>query len=96
MQSPERDLWVAVLARMLLDTAIPDSAQGPAALDRDAARHWLRAGGPNFRRVCWMAGLDPAFVHQRYLAGLINPRALHGNGPDGLRQRRRYRRDDVA
>jgi len=73
---PEKDLWVAVLTRAVLD-----ACKGPPALDmtrranvchkshykynRDQARHFFLRGGSHFRHVCEMAGRDPNYVQQK-------------------------------
>ena len=73
---PEKDLWVAVLCRAVLD-----ACKGPPKLDmsrysnhshknqytydRDQARHFFLQGGKHFREVCEMAGRDPDYIQQR-------------------------------
>jgi len=73
---PEKDLWVAVLCRAVLD-----ACKGPPALDltsranishhnhykydRRAARHFFMEGGKHFREVCEMAGRNPEYVQNR-------------------------------
>ena len=73
---PEKDLWVAVLTRAVLD-----ACKGPPQLDmtrkankshknhyqydRDQARHFFLEGGKHFREVCEMAGRNPAYVQAK-------------------------------
>ena len=73
---PEKDLWVAVLTRAVLD-----ACKGPPDLDmtrkantahkslyrynRDQARHFFMEGGAHFRDVCEMAGRDPMYVKEK-------------------------------
>ena len=73
---PEKDLWVAVLCRAVLD-----ACKGPPDLDmtrkanithknhyhfdRDQARHFFLNGGPHFRHICEMAGRNPEYVQAR-------------------------------
>jgi len=73
---PEKDLWVAVLTRAVLD-----ACKGPPDLDmtrkanishkshykynRDAARHFFIEGGRHFRDICEMAGRNPAYVQAK-------------------------------
>ena len=73
---PEKDLWVAVLCRAVLD-----ACKGPPDLDmtrrankshkslynynRDQARHFFMEGGAHFRHICEMAGRNPAYVQQK-------------------------------
>jgi len=73
---PEKDLWVAVLCRAVLD-----ACKGPPALnmkvpanithknhykfDRRSARHFFMTGGSHFRLICEMAGRNPDYVQAR-------------------------------
>ena len=73
---PEKDLWVAVLARAALD-----AWKGPPNLDmsrranvshknywnynQDQARHFFLEGGSHFNLICEMAGRNPDYVQQR-------------------------------
>ena len=73
---PEKDLWIAVLTRAVLD-----ACKNPPRLDmtrkantahkslykynRDQARHFFMEGGAHFRDVCEMAGRDPAYVKEK-------------------------------
>ena len=73
---PEKDLWVAVLCRAVLD-----ACKGPPRLDmsryanhshknqytydRDQARHFFIEGGPYFRHVCRFAGRNPDYVQEK-------------------------------
>jgi len=73
---PEKDLWVAVLTRAVLD-----AVKGPPQLDmsrranichkshykynREAARHFFLEGGKYFREICEMAGRNPAYVRAK-------------------------------
>ena len=70
---PEKDLWIAVLCRAVLD-----AVKGPPKLDmslysntshknqytydRDQARHFFLKGGKHFREICEMAGRNPDYV----------------------------------
>ena len=73
---PEKDLWVAVLCRAVLD-----ACKGPPQLnmskhsnvshknqytyDRDQARHFFLEGGSHFRHICEMAGRNPDYVQAK-------------------------------
>ena len=73
---PEKDLWVAVLTRAVLD-----ACKGPPDLDmsrpanithqhhyhyaRDQARHFFKEGGYHFRLICEMAGRNPEYVQNK-------------------------------
>ena len=73
---PEKDLWVAVLCRAVLDACKgpPDlnmdlkcnrSHQNIYTFDRDQARHFFKEGGFHFRLICEMAGRNPAYVQAK-------------------------------
>ena len=73
---PEKDLWIAVLCRAVLD-----ACKGPPCLDmklrsnvshknhwsynQDQARHFFLKGGAHFRNICEMAGRNPEYVQAR-------------------------------
>ena len=73
---PEKDLWVAVLCRAVLD-----ACKGPPQLDmtrkankshkslynfnREAARHFFMEGGFHFNLICEMAGRNPTYVQDK-------------------------------
>ena len=79
---PEKDLWVAVLCRAVLD-----AVKGPPMLnmelksnrthqniytyDRDQARHFFIEGGTHFRLICEMAGRNPDYVQSKVRKVLI-------------------------
>jgi len=73
---PEKDLWVAVLARAALD-----AFKGPPRLNmgllsnitrkhyydynKEQARHFFLTGGSHFNEVCEMAGRNPKYVKEK-------------------------------
>ena len=73
---PEKDLWVAVLCRAVLD-----ACKGPPQLDmsrranvshkntyhynRDQAQHFFMDGGYHFNLICEMAGRNPTYVQDK-------------------------------
>jgi hypothetical protein len=73
---PEKDLWIAVLCRAVLD-----ACKGPPDLDmtrrankshkslynynRDQARHFFMEGGYHFNLICEMAGRNPTYVQAK-------------------------------
>ena len=83
---PEKDLWIAVLCRAVLD-----ACKGPPDLDmtrkanvshknyynynRDQARHFFMEGGTHFRLICEMAGRNPDYVQ-----GKVRKVILRKNG----------------
>jgi len=73
---PEKDLWVAVLCRAVLDACKgpPDldmskttniTHQNHYHYDRDQARHFFMEGGFHFNLICEMAGRNPAYVQDK-------------------------------
>tara|TARA_Y100001963_G_C6611866_1_gene367443 strand:+ start:209 stop:736 length:528 start_codon:yes stop_codon:yes gene_type:complete len=73
---PEKELWVAVLCRAILDAVkgpphldmtlkANRSHKNHYAYDRDQARHFFMEGGPYFRHVCRFAGRDPDYVQEK-------------------------------
>ena len=73
---PEKDLWVAVLTRAVLDACKgpPDlNMSRPANIphknlygyNRRAARHFFLTGGAHFNHICEMAGRNPEYVQQQ-------------------------------
>ena len=74
--SPERELWVAVLGRALLD-AFKESPNLNLKLrmnkthdmyfkyNRDQARHFFLEGGDYFTEVCEMAGRNATYVKEK-------------------------------
>ena len=79
---PEKDLWVAVLTRAVLD-----AVKGPPQLDlnlqsnithqnhytynQDQARHFFIEGGKHFRMICEMAGRNPEYVQAKVRRALL-------------------------
>jgi len=84
--SPERDLWIAVLGRALLD-AFREAPKLNLNLpvgkthgmyykyNRDQARHFFLQGGEYFKEVCEMAGRNPQYVKEK-----IRKLILRANG----------------
>ena len=84
--SPERDLWVAVLGRALLD-AFGESPKLNLSLrmnathgmyykyNREQARHFFLEGGDYFTEVCEMAGRNATYVKEK-----VRKLVLRANG----------------
>ena len=84
--SPERELWIAVLGRALLDAfREPPNLNLKFQMNRthdmyykynrDQARHFFLSGGEYFREVCEMAGRDPTYVTEK-----VRKLVLRANG----------------
>lgn len=52
------------------DHSIRDAKRTDAELRQADA--WIRAGGKHFRKCCALAGYDPDFIRECYVAGKIN------------------------
>lgn len=69
-QTPERQLWCAVLGR-----ALEDALGNPGGVGDDSARHraiaearaWFVEDGFDFRRACEAAGIEPDVMRDRVL-----------------------------
>jgi hypothetical protein len=79
---PEKDLWVAVLCRAVLDACKGPphlnmsrksnvSHQNYYTFDRNQARHFFLEGGPHFRLICEMAGRNPDYIQQKIRALIL-------------------------
>ena len=89
---PEKDLWVAVLCRAVLDACKgpPDLDMTRAAnithknhyhYDRDQARHFFMEGGSHFRLICEMAGRNPDYVQARVRAAILRKKGWNVDVP---------------
>ena len=57
---PEKDLWVAVLCRAVLD-----ACEGPFDHPQIEARNFFVNGGYHFKLICEMAGRNPEYVQEK-------------------------------
>jgi len=89
---PEKDLWVAVLCRAVLDACKgpPDldmtrkaniTHQNHYHFDRDQARHFFLEGGAHFRHICEMAGRNPMYVQQKIRKILLRKKGWNVDVP---------------
>lgn len=60
-------LMQAVVIKAVRDACAEDVPYHGHAFDRAKARRWLTEGGPDFREVCSMAGLDGDAIQERAL-----------------------------
>ena len=76
VELPEKDLWVAVLARAALDAfkgpprlnmGLPSNITRKHYYDynKDQACHFFLTGGSHFNEVCEMAGRNPKYVREK-------------------------------
>ena len=89
---PEKDLWVAVLCRAVLDAVKgpPDldmtskaniSHQNHFQFDRRAARHFFLEGGAHFNLICEMAGRNPSYVQNKVRKILLRKNGWNADVP---------------
>lgn len=57
--SPERRLWVNVIALALRDAFVSTDKSQLSEISRREAREWLLMGCKDFNEVCSLAGIDP-------------------------------------
>ena len=99
---PEKDLWVAVLCRAVLDACKgpPDLDMTRAAnithknhyhFDRDQARHFFMEGGPHFNLICEMAGRNPDYVQARIKKVILRKKGWNVDVPITSHYRRSER-----
>ncbi len=73
---PEKELWVAVLTRAVLDAvkgaprlnlslSSNVTHQNNYTYDRDQARHFFMQGGSHFNLICELAGRNPEYVQAK-------------------------------
>ena len=73
---PEKQLWVAVLTRAVLDAckgaprlnlslSSNVTHQNHYTYDRDQARHFFMKGGSHFNLICELAGRNPEYVQAK-------------------------------
>lgn len=70
--SPEQVLRQSVVYKALIDATAVNQSGREDRLAKDAADRWFRLGGRDYREVCALAGIDPDFMRDNYLAGKID------------------------
>ena len=106
---PEKDLWVAVLCRAVLDACKgpPDlNMRSPANIphknlygyNRRAARHFFLEGGFHFNLICEMAGRNPTYVQQQIRKIILRKNGWNVDVPitSHYRQKAKVRRTKPA
>lgn len=71
-----RKMWQAVIL-LAVEDALLTGAEN--VKERHKADSWLRGMSKNFRLVCSLAGMDPDFIRDAYVAGRIDVKILAGN-----------------
>ena len=106
---PEKELWVAVLCRAVLD-----ACKGPPDLDmtrktnvthknhynydRDQARHFFLEGGFHFNLICEMAGRNPDYVQNKVRKVLLRKQGWNVDVPitSHYRSKKKYRKTHLT
>lgn len=67
----EQRLWQAVVERAILAAfGVDNSTEGRR--EQAVADKWLRRNSKDFRETCTLAGVDPDFLREKYIAGKID------------------------
>ena len=104
---PEKDLWIAVLCRAVLDACKgpPDlnmdlktnrTHQNIYTYDRDQARHFFKEGGYHFRLICEMAGRNPDYVQAKIRKVLLRKQGWNVDVPITSHYRGRPRKKKLT
>jgi hypothetical protein len=89
----ETAMWVAVITQAMVD-ALGKANNAEAAYHKKKATLWLIEAGPDFCRVCNLAGFDPGYVRRKVKKTLAAPRPWRAPPGKGKRylERRAYRK----
>jgi hypothetical protein len=85
-ESPERQLWCAIITRAVddaLDRVSGVGGQAERARIREDARRWFVQNGGDFRQACEAAGYDADFLRQRILKQQDHPGLADNPEPSG-------------
>lgn len=69
-----RQIFAATIERAALDA--DGRAWGTTVHERREADRWFRQGGEDFHHVCSLAGFDPDFIREAFLAGRLTSGTL--------------------
>lgn len=70
--SPEQRMWQTVIIKALTDATAGGMSRRDDRRAEIEAESWLRSGGRDFFIVCTLAGFDPHFIREKYIAGRID------------------------
>jgi len=82
---PEQVLWQSVVYKALIDATAVNPSGREDRLAKDAADRWFRSGGRDYHQVCALAGIDPDFMRDNYMAGKIDGKLLRAMAPERAR-----------
>lgn len=80
--TPEQTLWQEVVIQAVIDALwagnefTPRGTYAPAATYRGQASAWIEGNSENYRFACEMAGFDPDFLREAFIAGRIDVDSL--------------------
>lgn len=66
----ERELWQAVLEQAINDACYEGDKQ-ETLREGVVADRWIRRNTRDFQQVCTLAGMDPDFIREAYMAGKL-------------------------
>jgi len=73
--TPENKLWQHVLMQAMIDaTFTGDTTENCRA--KKLSIKWMTKAGKDFHTVCNLAGMDPDFVRESFLAGRVDGELL--------------------
>lgn len=72
---PEKRLWQTVVFHAVLE-ALYEGNDREARMFKESADRWIRRAGRDFREACGLAGIDPDFLRDAYVAGKVDRRML--------------------
>lgn len=78
---PEQKLFQSVIIKALDDATLVDPASQEDRAEKRAADAWIRRAGKHFRFICSLAGFDPDFISEQYIAGNIDGELLRRKAP---------------
>ena len=70
--TPEQRLFQSVVLTAVMDATNESETSRDALMNKRDADAWLRGNRKDYRLICSMAGMDPDFVREAYLAGRID------------------------
>ena len=66
----DQRLWAAVIHQAIVDATASTGGGGASEYEIKQARNWFERAGPDFRRACALADLEPEYVRNKALAAI--------------------------
>jgi hypothetical protein len=73
--TPENKLWQKVLMQVIIDATFTGTTLENCR-EKKASINWITKAGKDFHTVCNLAGMDPDFVRDSFLAGRVDGELL--------------------